>query len=67
MFKPWQLRAGNTEHVLGSFSSFPLRDYSRLRVDSPLTLLNNLGTVKDHSTVTMFDVSLDAFCLMQWQ
>lgn len=46
MFKPWQLRAGNTEHVLGLFSSFLLRDYTRLRVDSPLTLLNNLGTVK---------------------
>lgn len=65
MFKPWQLRAGETEHVLGLLSSFLLRDYPNLRVDSPLTLLNNLGTVKDHSTITMFDVSLDAFCLLQ--
>lgn len=65
MFKPWQLRAGETEHVLGLLSSFLLRDYPNLRVDSPLTLLNNLGTVKDHSTITMFDVKLDAFCLLQ--
>lgn len=65
MFKPWQLRAGETEHVLGLLSSFLLRDYPNLRVDSPLTLLNNLGTVKDHSTITMFDVSLGAFCLLQ--
>lgn len=65
MFKPWQLRAGETEHVLGLLSSFLLRDYPNLRADSPLTLLNNLGTVKDHSTITMFDVSLDAFCLLQ--
>lgn len=65
MFKPWQLRAGETEHVLGLLSSFLLRDYPNLRVDSPLTLLNNLGTVKDHNTITMFDVSLDAFCLLQ--
>lgn len=65
MFKPWQLRAGETQHVLGLLSSFLLRDYPHLRVDSPLTLLNNLGTVKDHSTITMFDVSLDAFCLLQ--
>lgn len=36
LFKPWQLRAGSTDHVLGLFSSFLLRDYPCLRVDSPL-------------------------------
>lgn len=52
---------GYMEQVWGLYRGFLLRDDLSLRRDSLLTSLNDVGTVKDHSTIAIFEVSLDAF------
>lgn len=72
-------------HMLDVHTSFRLyrdshlRNCSRLKGDSELTILNNVGTVKDYRYLyiyfiyylylnikTVFKIRLCAFCIMRW-
>lgn len=60
---PMPLCAGSMKHVFWLFRGLLLRDY--LKVDSKLKPLNNAGSVKDQSTITNFELSLNTFCCMK--